>query len=130
MPTNCSNWLAATCPTFVRYRSVSKRNTQQRRGSDYYLQTNDGKLVLVASSIQRSNKNLRYIVNRNFIICYSSMFSLGTIFAWDVCGQFKSWLESLIKCTPRYIQPHMRAINQLAPQAQHLGTLLIHSQSR
>ncbi|KAI8530924.1 hypothetical protein RHMOL_Rhmol11G0097700 [Rhododendron molle] len=120
MPTNCSNWLTSTCLTFVSYRSVRKRSAQQRCGSDYYPQTNDGKLVLVASSIQRSNKNLRYIVNRNFIICYSMMFCLGTIFAWDVCGQFKYWLESLINCTPRYIQPHMRAINQLAPQTQHL----------
>ncbi|KAI8530925.1 hypothetical protein RHMOL_Rhmol11G0097700 [Rhododendron molle] len=121
MPTNCSNWLTSTCLTFVSYRSVRKRSAQQRCGSDYYPQTNDGKLVLVASSIQRSNKNLRYIVNRNFIICYSMMFCLGTIFAWDVCGQFKYWLESLINCTPRYIQPHMRAINQLAPQTQHEG---------
>ncbi|KAI8552671.1 hypothetical protein RHMOL_Rhmol06G0284300 [Rhododendron molle] len=53
MPTDCSNWLASTCPTFVSYSSVRKRNAQQRRGSDYYLQTSDGKLVLVASSIQR-----------------------------------------------------------------------------
>ncbi|KAI8530923.1 hypothetical protein RHMOL_Rhmol11G0097700 [Rhododendron molle] len=55
MPTNCSNWLTSTCLTFVSYRSVRKRSAQQRCGSDYYPQTNDGKLVLVASSIQRRN---------------------------------------------------------------------------
>ncbi|KAI8530778.1 hypothetical protein RHMOL_Rhmol11G0085600 [Rhododendron molle] len=126
MHRNSHNWLASTCPTFVGNISVRKNNTRERCGSDYYLQTDDGKLVLVASSFPRGPKNLRYIVNRHFIICYSNMFNMDPTFEWDVCDQFKHWMESLINCMPRYIQPHLRAINQLGSSTQHLGTLLIH----
>lgn len=128
MHPNSHNWLAATCATFIGNISVRK-NTGDRRGSDYYLQTDDGKLVLVASSFPRSPKNLRYIVNRDFIICYSSMFTLGSTFEWGVCDQFKHWLQSLINCMPQYIQPHLRAINQLGPPTQHPGIRLIQSLS-
>lgn len=124
MHPNSHNWLAATCPTFISNISVRK-NTRERRGSDYYLQTYDGKLVPVASSFPLGAKNLRYIVNRDFIICYSSMFTLGSTFEWDVCEQFNHWMQSLINCNPRYIQPHLRAMNQLASPTQHTGNLLI-----
>ncbi|KAG5512786.1 hypothetical protein RHGRI_018301 [Rhododendron griersonianum] len=113
------DWLASTCPTFVGNITVRKNTRTERRGSDYYLQTDDGRLVLVASSFPRTSKRLRYVVNREFIIRYSSMFNLGTIFEWDACDQFKHWMESLVNCTPQYIQPHLRAINQLGSPDKH-----------
>ncbi|KAG5557445.1 hypothetical protein RHGRI_007627 [Rhododendron griersonianum] len=90
------DWLASTCPTYVGNITVRKNSNDERRGSDYYLQTDDGRVVLVASSFPRTSKNLRYIVNREFIIRYSSMFNLGTIFEWDACDQFKHWMQSLV----------------------------------
>ncbi|KAG5557446.1 hypothetical protein RHGRI_007627 [Rhododendron griersonianum] len=49
------DWLASTCPTYVGNITVRKNSNDERRGSDYYLQTDDGRVVLVASSFPQGN---------------------------------------------------------------------------
>ncbi|KAI8535513.1 hypothetical protein RHMOL_Rhmol10G0179800 [Rhododendron molle] len=114
--------LAVSCPKFIGIEIVLRKNLSQQRGSNYYLLPADGNRVLVATSRPHNGKKLEYILDRNFIIRYCSMFRIGTRFRWRKYKQFEDWLNSFINNPPRFIQPHLRVMNLLDPPAGGLGS--------
>ncbi|XP_058202024.1 uncharacterized protein LOC131316609 [Rhododendron vialii] len=112
--------LAVSCPKFIGVEIVLLKNLLQQRGSNYYLLPADGNRVLVAISRPHNGKKLEYILDRNFIIRYCSMFRIGTRFRWRKYKQFQNWLNSLINRAPRFFQPHLRVMNLLVPPTEGL----------
>ncbi|KAI8536005.1 hypothetical protein RHMOL_Rhmol10G0221200 [Rhododendron molle] len=121
MNTAFQDMLAVSCPKFVGVEIVLLKNLSQQRGSNYYLLPADENCVLVAKSRPHNGKKFEYVLDWNFIICYCSMFRIGTRFRWKKYKQFQNWLNSFINNAPRFIQPHLQVMNLLDPPIARLA---------